>query len=490
MTGPNIIHFFNGMFSFLKYGLENVYDGFGDSRHFDLKKDDHMVGDGSHSYGNTSFIPTGDAFQVIDQLATILTSGRLSTENRAIIEAAFTGTIEAGMSFKEAFINAEQLIATTPEFHSTGLVRKTGADRNVPPAPMTSVDDYKAVVYVLLDGGMDSYNMLVPHSCTGPLRNQYDSERGSLAFNATERDLLIDASGSGQPCQTFALHDELILLKELYDMNELIFFANTGVINRNNMTKFNYDSKTETQLFAHNTMSDEAQKVDPFDQAPGTGVLGRAADVLDANGFIVNKISIDSPSKTVVGKPNNSPMIVSRNGAKRFNRKPGREDYFNLTDYTSELNAETDPQSSIFGETWSDEFLRGIEDANKLHGYFSSATLSNVWDGQTLDEFAQQFNTISKLIQTHDLRGTDRDIFYVNLDDWDHHRDMKDRIRERFQTLNRGLSLFADELEAQGTWDNVTIVITSDFARTITSNSNSGSDHAWGGHYWMMGKCS
>ena len=331
LTGPNIINFFDGVFSFLKYGFEDVYDGFGYGRDFKLAKGAHMIGDGSHSYGNTSFVPTGEAAEIVDQLATLLTSGRLSTENRAIIKDAYESTIAAGMSMKEAFINAEQLIVTTPEFHSTGLVRKTNADRKFPPAPLASTKEYKAVVTVLLDGGMDSYNMLAPHSCSGTnsqgvsLRDQYDSERGVLAFNSSigERDLLIDASGSGQPCEMFAIHDELTLLKDLYDMNDLVFFANTGVINRNQMTKLNYGSKTRTQLFAHNAMTDEAQKVDPYDDAPGTGVLGRAADALAANDFVVNKISIDDPAIAVVGDDDESPspLLVSRNGAKTVQQK-------------------------------------------------------------------------------------------------------------------------------------------------------------------------
>ena len=173
-----------------------------------------------------------------------------------------------------------------------------------------------------------------------------------------------------------------------------------------------------------------------------------------------------------------------------FNRRPNREKYFNLEDYVNKLNSETDPQSSIFGETWSSEFLTGIKDAENLEQYLKSASLSSVWDGQTEDYLWNTFNTISKLIQTHDLRGTDRDFFHVEFGMWDHHANMKANIRERFQTLNQGLSLFVEELKAQNVWDNVTIVFTSDFGRTITPNSNEGSDHAWGGHYWMMGKFS
>ena len=40
---------------------------------------------------------------------------------------------------------------------------------------------------------------------------------------------------------------------------------------------------------------------------------------------------------------------------------------------------------------------------------------------------------------------------------------------------------------AQNLWDDVTLVMVSDFARTLTANSGEGSDHAWGGNYFVMG---
>lgn len=48
-----------------------------------------------------------------------------------------------------------------------------------------------------------------------------------------------------------------------------------------------------------------------------------------------------------------------------------------------------------------------------------------------------------------------------------------------FVDFNQALTSFKNEMEAQGLWDNVTVVLTSDFGRTLTANSGFGSDHAW-----------
>lgn len=64
---------------------------------------------------------------------------------------------------------------------------------------------------------------------------------------------------------------------------------------------------------------------------------------------------------------------------------------------------------------------------------------------------------------------------------------MKSRTGDTFKDLNAALTSFKKEMEEAELWDNVSLVITSDFARTLTANSGAGSDHAWGGNYFIMG---
>ena len=80
---------------------------------------------------------------------------------------------------------------------------------------------------------------------------EYKTARGSIGLQ--KQDLLpIDAKGSKQICNTFGVHPNLPLIKELYDENEAIFLAGIGVLSEP-VTNNNYEMKTKTQLFAHNT---------------------------------------------------------------------------------------------------------------------------------------------------------------------------------------------------------------------------------------------
>ena len=433
----------NTMLSYLKYGINACYEGFGYGSSWNCNIGNSPSNNGNNTYSTDVAFSAKD---IVDDLATLLTSGRLSESSRLMIEQYYNETIGQGKSEMEAIINVQQLIATTPEFHTNGLSHKTGQNRVEPTNPAPTSEPYKAVVYVMLSGGYDSYNMLVPQDCNGTnaagqnVRDQYDEQRGVMAFGEGngERDLTIVASN--QPCKSFAIHDELKIVKELYDDGHLLFFANTGVINSNGMTKSNYNGLTKTQLFAHDAMQEESKKVDPFDNAPGTGVLGRAKDVLSSKGHVVNSLSIDHSSIVLEGAPGvSSPTtIVGRNGVKTFAEKPGGEAYFNIETYAKQLNAENDEHSNIYGETWSQQFATGIEEGKSLANDLSLANLTKtIWydddekplaDGGIEQEHWQKWSTIFKLMQTHENRNVDRDIFYTEFGGWDHHSSMKVRI--------------------------------------------------------------
>ena len=63
---------------------------------------------------------------------------------------------------------------------------------------------------------------------------------------------------------------------------------------------------------------------------------------------------------------------------------------------------------------------------------------------------------------------------------YDTHSDILPRFMNLATDLNDAIEAFVNETKAQGLWDSTTIVITTEFARTLTTNTGVGSDHAWG----------
>ena len=369
LTSPRVIDGLNGMFSLIRYGLNSCFGGFGravgdgprnNTNCWEIARPGYQgpvnMGELRYSIGSGST----SASQIVDELALLMTAGRLSANNRQQIVDAINVESET-----DPVKTAQLLIATTPEFHATNLVRKSGEDRPTEAPPQSSTRPYKAVVYLLLSGGADSYNMLAPHTCNTEtnqngqtLLEQYFAERTSIAITEDERDLIIDADD--QPCQQFVVHQDLPVIKELYDNGDLTFFANTGVLDRP-VTKENYETLTRSDLFAHNGMQRASQRVDPWDLAPGTGILGRMSDVLASKGFSPQPITIEDATIATVGVPGAangvSPIIASPFGLNEFDQKADEEE-LDVADYVHDLNDGTTLHSSVFAETWSQKLQK------------------------------------------------------------------------------------------------------------------------------------
>ena len=215
---------------------------------------------------------------------------------------------------------------------------------------------------------------------------------------------LLPISASGQVCSKFGLHPQLPAIKALYDDEDLLFFANTGVLSQP-VNKKNYNILTNTRLFAHNHMQRETKRVDPYKSTGGTGVLGRMTDVLARKGHNVGSFSVDRFSVALVGKPGGSepPIIVSRSGVPEIYLDDTEADL-------TKLHNTSDVDSGIFAESWSSSLINSIG-TNKL----LSTQLANVATHVQFpsSSLGRSLETVSRLIATRHVRGVDVDTFYI-----------------------------------------------------------------------------
>ncbi len=56
-----------------------------------------------------------------------------------------------------------------------------------------------------------------------------------------------------------------------------------------------------------------------------------------------------------------------------------------------------------------------------------------------------------------------------------------------FRIANSALDDFIVALKEENLWESTVVVMGSDFGRSMNPNSNGGTDHAWGGNYFMAG---
>ena len=67
--------------------------------------------------------------------------------------------------------------------------------------------------------------------------------------------------------------------------------------------------------------------------------------------------------------------------------------------------------------------------------------------------------------------------------------DVEARLDRLFSNIDIAFKAFANEMRVMKVWNNVTVIQSSDFARTLNPNGGDGTDHAWGGNYMTMGEC-
>uniref|UniRef100_A0A7S2HM24 DUF1501 domain-containing protein n=1 Tax=Helicotheca tamesis TaxID=374047 RepID=A0A7S2HM24_9STRA len=475
---PKTINILNGMFSLSRYGLNNCHGGFGPSLGWHPC---NAIGNFEQSAGVLTYDYTNPA-DYVDRLATLLTAGRLSTQSREII-AKCADAIDYVKDGLFGPIHALTLLLTAPEFHSNNLAKKSGKEREPYTPPEASGNSYKAIVYIMLAGGCDSMSTLVPHTCNGTdaLYEQYRVERSIDGYEGKiSRDDLLQIDAEEQACEKFGVHPSLPKIHNLYNDSDLIFFANTGVLTKPS-TKENYWQNSKTALFGHDSMQREAKRVNPYDKTAQTGVLGRIADAMTADGFNFGSFSIDWHSEALVGEPGKSPATstVSQRGTNSFNPNSPAE---NMLETITSLNEAVTSDSGVFAEQWSSEMLHSLEKNENLHAALSEVQTATLFPNNHL---GRQLDMVSRLIATRDTRVVDRDLFFVQMGGFDTHH-MGD-LKDLFSSFDAAVGAFAEELKHMQVWDSVTTVQTSDFGRTLVPNTGGGTDHGWGGNYIMFG---
>lgn len=477
LTTGNIVALMNGIYSLISYGFNNCNGGL--SQRVPGWCGRATDGFFDEASARVTYTAPADLDEAISEASMILTGGRLTDVNKQMIK----GIVEevAATDRDKAIRVLHLLTASTPEFHATSIPSTTGVARPVTPAPVPATKPYKAIVNLMLVGGVDSFNMIVPiGGCRNDIFSQYTAIRGSVALGAGALSNRITTAG--QVCSSMGVHPQFPFLKTMYEINkEAVLIGNVGVMSKE-VDKTNFWTETVTQLFAHNAMQEEIRNLDPFGAVPETSPLGRFSDAL-INDYSVRAVTVDTTTDGLIGRVDVSPPVysISRRGVTAFNIDPA---VGNMTTHIQKLNGETNSGSGYFGEAWSQKFNEAIDQTDLLQEVLSLETVDTAFPSTTIGD---RLKTVAQLIKTRSRMEVERDVFYVEMDGFDTHALVETGLRELFVELNAALQSFVDELKIQEVWDFVTLVETSDFARTLSPNGGAGTDHAWGGHIFVAG---
>lgn len=228
LSGDNLLELHEGIFGLVKFGLKGCYaDSLADYRvGLPWKMSCNEEGDTSTAPARSTYWPpsTASIDDILDDLSMLLTSGRLTPKNRAVIKSVIEPEFNTGNVAKTIRM-AQQLLFASPEFHSTSVTRNSNDVRELTGYTHPPAAPYKAVVLLMLLGGADSWNLLVPHSncAIGNQYQEYQAARGASHAVPFAALTPISAISSDQNCNTFGVTEDLGYLAELYNSGEANF---------------------------------------------------------------------------------------------------------------------------------------------------------------------------------------------------------------------------------------------------------------------------
>jgi uncharacterized protein (DUF1501 family) len=340
---------------------------------------------------------------------------------------------------------------------------------------------YKAMVCLLLSGGNDSFNMLIPRG---------DSEYGTYAVTrsnlAIPKNDIIPINPLTSDGQQYGLHPGMPEMAQLFNDGNLSLISNLGTIIRPTTKEeiWNGTAELPLGLFSH---ADQVQQWQSgrTDERSAIGWGGRIADLLhnmNSNQNISMNISLTGSNIFENGE-NIIEFVINRYGGSGIWGYGGDWAYDQIR--TGAINAmRSRPYSDMYRKTYINtikksndanlEFMQAIEAVPEFNTAFSDNDLS------------QSFLMIAKAIAARETLGFERQIFFIDFSGWDHHDEVLNNQAVMLPEVSRALSEFNSVMEELGTHENVTTFTMSDFGRTLTSNGN-GTDHAWGGNAMVMG---
>ncbi|MBT5135739.1 MAG: DUF1501 domain-containing protein [Halieaceae bacterium] len=343
-------------------------------------------------------------------------------------------------------------------------------------AKVRATQDYRAVVCVLLAGGADSFNILVPRSETA--YGRYQSRRSDLALS---QQTLLPLNGEYEGV-SFGLHPAMSSLQQRFNAGQATVVTNIGpLVEPTSRAALEAESvRLPLGLFSHSDQILSWQTATPANRA-GTGFGGRLIDALpgmNSGLSLAGNISLSGNNSFQSGAATGSYAINANSGVKTiggFDNDLFKRSFERLM---------TDPSASTLQTVYGSKIQSAI-DAGE---FFNSAL------GQALplvtpfagDSFSLAMKRIAELASLHEQLGVTRQTFFVTYGGWDHHEDTLGQQADMLPALDAGLGQFQAAMEELGLSNQVTTFTISDFGRTLTSNGK-GSDHGWGGNAMVLG---
>ena len=344
---------------------------------------------------------------------------------------------------------------------------------------------FKALVVIHLGGGNDANDMIVPMDGA---YSDYTKSRPSIAVSKAA---LSQLSGTHLG-HTMGLNTAMSPLLSSFNSGRLAFVVNAGALikpttaaevlnGKATLPPFLYSHPEQTQ-YLQGWMGDE----DP------SGWAGRAMEAIAGNSVLkAPLISVRTSNKTLV-LGQKSRVVNADTGNSRY---LGSADLTNPNNrWTQILESLTRLQSPTAVEAEYARTFRGaFLDTRELAIASRSATEPAATFKDT--EIGRRLRFFAQTLPYYKASGSTRQVYFTEWGQFDTHANQrntdntsgKEDQDTQLMQLADAMAAFDQAMMAAGMSNEVAVFVTSEFNRTLDPAAGNGSDHAWGGHWMVMG---
>jgi uncharacterized protein (DUF1501 family) len=354
----------------------------------------------------------------------------------------------------------------------------------------------RTIVCVMLAGGWDTFNLLVPRDARHAV---YATSRGNLALPLSGAGALLPLNQAGGDGLQYGIHSSCSGLAEMFNglngdntKRRAAFLANIGTL-IHPTTKAQYLAETVSlprALFSHSDQIDQWQTSVPQGLTQASGWAGRVADLLHSTantGATAMNISFSGNNLLQVGNSTQQ-FVVTQDGA--LTLTPAQQGVSPVNPLTIKNTAHSSLIAQTYANLMQQSYATLTKNSLELQQHFK--TQFDAFDASAIgslfpdNAYGEQMLALTKTIAIREQLGVTRQTLFVNFGGWDHHGELLNTQAGMLNRLSPALIGFQKALDQLNLQDSVITFTASDFARTLRSNGR-GTDHAWGGNSLVFG---
>jgi uncharacterized protein (DUF1501 family) len=347
-----------------------------------------------------------------------------------------------------------------------------------------TTSNYQALVCVFLFGGNDGNNTVIPFDTAG-YQNYANLRGGSNGVALLQSSLLpINVPSSSSPA--YALHPRLTEIQTLFNSGKAAIVANVGTL-ITPTTRAQYQGRqvqVPANLFSHADQQNQMQTAGS-DSKSATGWAGRVADALQSMNAGAQYPAVVS----VAG----APIFCNGTATNPASILPGNLAGLTCSEGTSICGTRSQVAQQLLTFDTGISLVQSASSIATRANQYSAVLTAAVNNLPALATafpatgIGAQLKQIAQIIQARSALGLQRQIFFASLGGFDTHGGQISIQDGLLAQLSPALNAFYNATIEMGVDSQVTTFTESDFARTFQSNTNGGTDHAWGNHYFVIG---